>query len=116
MGIYMSDSSVKIKKKKAVTEVAIIGTMTIDRVGELRLGLQKAFSHGKPVELSLAGVTDVDLTGLQLLCSSHRTSIAREVAFSVIGADADTFAAVADLAGMARHAGCAAGCVWVKEQ
>lgn len=115
----MDTPSVKITKKKDRTLVAINGAMTIGQAAELRDGLLQAFGMGKRVELSLEGVTEVDITGLQLLCSSHRTSTAKELEFCVTGADGERFSSVALLAGMQRHTGCAqdsAGtCVWKKE-
>jgi anti-anti-sigma regulatory factor len=116
----MDASAVKIVKRKAVTVVSLSGAMTIENIGELKSGLLKAFSFGKDVQLSLKGVTEVDLTGLQLLCSAHRTSIARELHFSVTGAAGEVVSSVADLTGMMRHAGCASDingtCVWKKKQ
>ena len=115
----MDTPSIKITRRKDRTLVAVNGPMTIGQAGELRAGLLKAFDLGKRVELSLTGVTEVDITGLQLLCSSHRTSLAKELDLSVTGADGERFSSVALLAGMLRHAGCAqdsAGtCVWTKE-
>jgi anti-anti-sigma factor len=114
----MGAPAVKIVKRKSVTVVSLSGAMTIENIGELKSWLLKAFSFGKDVQLSLKGVTEVDLTGLQLLCSAHRTSIARELHFSVTGAAGEVVSSVADLTGMMRHAGCASDsngtCVWKK--
>jgi len=112
----MGVSAIKISRKKSVTVVAINGRMTIDRIAELRDGLLKAFKLGKNVQLSLAAVTEVDLTGLQLLCSSHRTAIAKDLDFSLTDADGDVLSSVTELAGMMRRTGCAQDingtCVW----
>ena len=112
----MSEPAVMMIKKTAVTIVAVSGPMTIDKIDEIKRDLLEAFQLGKDVELSLAGVTDVDLSGLQLLCSAHRTSLVRGVAFSVTGGDAGALYSVAMLAGMPRHVGCAqddtGSCIW----
>lgn len=107
---------VKVSKKKDRTQVALSGPMTIAQAALLRDGLLQAFDMGMHVELSLAGVTELDLTALQLLCSSHRTSYQKGVELTVVGADLEVFLAVAGLAGMLRHTGCAqdvnCSCIW----
>ena len=99
-----------------MTVVRVSGPMTIDTISELKNAMLKAFGLGKEVQLSLAAVTDVDLTGLQLLCSSHRTSIIKELGFSITGAEGEALSAVSQLAGMLRHTGCAQDvggtCLW----
>ena len=112
----MEESAVMLIKKKTETVVAISGPMTIERICELRSALLEAFEIGREVQLSLAGVTKVDLTGLQLLCSAHRTALAGELGFSITGGDGGPILPVAEAAGMLRHIGCAedtgGGCVW----
>lgn len=116
----MGAQAVKITRNKGMTKAAVTGAMTIERVAELRQGLLKAFEPGKPVVVSVTGVTEVDLTGLQLLCSAHRTSSARGVGFELEGFEAGPVAAVAKLAGMLRHTGCAQDacgtCIWKKSE
>ena len=112
----MEETAVGIIERETVTEVAISGPMTIQQVDQLRLGLLKAFDLGKKVQISLAAVTEVDVTGLQLLCSAHRTSIVRGLDFSVFGSENKILALVAKQAGMRRHIGCSEDvcgtCVW----
>lgn len=109
----------KITRKKDRTVVAINGSMTIANAVELRERLLEAFAGGKAVELSLAGMTDIDLAGLQLVCSCHKTALARGVAFSVTGGT-EALSSVAAVAGMYRHKGCIEDvdgtCVWLKEE
>jgi ABC-type transporter Mla MlaB component len=116
----MGESAVKMTKRKTMTVVAISGPMTINMISELKSVMLKAFSLGKEVQMSLAGVTEVDLTGLQLICSSHRTSVCLEQDFSVTGAEGEALSSVSQLAGMTRHTGCAqdinSTCVWKKQE
>lgn len=116
----MGTQLLKITKKKNVTQVAINGAMTIGQASELKAGLLKAFETGKPVEMQLTGVTEVDVTGLQLICSAHRSSLERGCDFKVSGTDAEGLSHVARMAGMLRHAGCARDvnhtCVWKTEE
>ena len=92
--------------------------MTIGRIGELKAGLLEAFELGKRVQLSLAGVTEADLTGLQLICSAHRTAMARELELSITGGEVEAIASVAQLSGMRRHVGCiqdvCGSCAWTQ--
>ena len=115
----MHESVITVRNNESVTSVAINGAMTIDNVGEIRGGLLTAFGRGKNVELSLEGVTDLDLTGLQLLCSAHRTSLAGGLGFSIVGREEGPVSSVAKSSGMLRHVGCAddtgGSCVWKKE-
>ncbi len=115
----MGTQLLKITKKKDVTQVAINGAMTICQAAELKAGLLKAFETGKPVEIQVAGVTEVDVTGLQLICSAHRSSLERGCTLKVSGTDSEGFARVAQQAGMLRHAGCSHdvtnSCIWKTE-
>jgi ABC-type transporter Mla MlaB component len=115
----MNESGIHMITKDTVTSVSICGPMTIDKIGELRDGLLKAFDVGQKVELSLQEVTDLDLTGLQLLCSAHRTAIAGHLSFSIVGRDGAAVLPVVTSSGMLRHVGCAEDtegtCVWKKE-
>uniref|UniRef100_C6E3S6 Anti-sigma-factor antagonist n=1 Tax=Geobacter sp. (strain M21) TaxID=443144 RepID=C6E3S6_GEOSM len=116
----MGTQLLKITKKKQLTQVAINGAMTIGQASELKAGLLKAFETGKPVEIQLAGVTEVDVTGLQLICSAHRSSLQRGCALQVSGTDSEGLSHAARMAGMLRHAGCAQDvtntCVWKTEE
>jgi len=49
------------------------GDLRLPQSGALAERLRAAFAAGRSVELDLAGVEDVDLSGLQLVCSAHRT-------------------------------------------
>jgi anti-anti-sigma regulatory factor len=116
----MDGATVRIVDEGTATRVAVEGAMSIEWVGAIRDGLLQAFGAGKQVELSLAEVTEVDLAGLQLLCSAHRTALARNLGFRVTGGHNEPVATVARAAGLPRHAGCAndqfGSCVWKRNQ
>ena len=65
------------------------------------------------LELDLGEVTEVDLVGLQLLCSAHRTANARGQEFRVSRWSA-AFEPVIESAGFPRHQGCGEGCLWIR--
>jgi anti-anti-sigma regulatory factor len=110
---------VKVVKRKGLTEVAIVGPMTIGTAREIRDGLLKAFSFGKDVEISLAGSSEIDVAGLQLLCSAHRSSVNMQLGFRVTGTGSEELFSVAQLAGMMRQTGCVhnvGSCIWHEEE
>jgi len=69
------------RPKSEASPAGPAGVETLRHEGELRLPqtsqlaeqLRAALASGRLVELDLAGVDEVDLSGLQLLCSAHRT-------------------------------------------
>ncbi|WP_224982959.1 STAS domain-containing protein [Geomonas agri] len=111
----MEAAEVKVSKKKERTLVTFSGEMTIANVGELRERLLLAFAAGKPVELALAGLTAIDVTGLQLLCSCHRTSLAKGIPCTITGRN-EVLADIAAVAGLPRLKGCVQDvegtCIW----
>uniref|UniRef100_A0A831U6N1 Anti-sigma factor antagonist n=1 Tax=Geobacter metallireducens TaxID=28232 RepID=A0A831U6N1_GEOME len=93
------------------------GELTIPCAGQFREALLGAFDGAGKVIINLDGVRAVDITGLQLLCSAHRTANAREKGFGVEGVTNPAVAEAAGLAGFRRHVGCAADvgktCIWI---
>ena len=115
----MDAPQTRINKKKDRTVVTIEGAVTVERAAEFRTLLLQAFERGKNVELVLSGLTEIDVSGLQLLCSCHRSSVARGVGFVLLGCN-ETLHETAALAGMYRHKGCLEDtpgtCLWLKER
>lgn len=113
MGVQL----VKIIRKKELTQVAVHGAMTVVNAAELRERLLAAFAPGRDVELSLSGVTEIDATGLQLLCSCHRTSVVRGIGFRM-KQETEPLVEAARTAGMSRLKGCVEDadgtCVWLE--
>lgn len=95
----------------------VVGELTIPHAGQFREALLDAFDGAGRVIVSLEGVTAMDITGLQLLCSAHRSANAREKWFGVEGLTNPVPAEVAGLAGFRRHVGCAVdvgkSCIWI---
>ena len=93
------------------------GELTIPFAGEFRGALLDAFDAAGRVIVNLEGVSAVDVTGLQLLCSAHRSTYAREKWLGVEGLTNPVVAEAAALAGFRRHVGCEAdvgkSCIWI---
>lgn len=97
--------------------LSVGGELTIPFAGEFRGALLEAFDAAGRVVVNLAGVSAVDITGLQLLCSAHRSACAREKGFGIEGLTNPVLAEAVGLAGFPRHVGCAVDvgktCVWM---
>lgn len=93
------------------------GELTIPYAGEFRGALVDAFDAAGRVIVNLAGVSAVDVTGLQLLCSAHRSACNREKWLGVEGLTNPVLAEAAGFAGFRRHVGCAVdvgkSCIWI---
>ena len=117
----MSDFSVQTLVKPddpAAVVVTIAGTMTIPYAGELREQLLAAFEKADTIAADLCGVTEIDVAGLQLLCSAHRSSVLMNKAFSIVSRQGSVVWEAADAAGQLRQVGCVVDvchchtCVW----
>lgn len=94
----------------------LAGELTIPFAGDFRGALLDAFEKAATVVVDVEKLDSVDITGLQLLCSAHRTSCARSKAFRLAGEESGPFAEAVYLAGFTRHVGCARDvgktCIW----
>jgi anti-anti-sigma regulatory factor len=97
--------------------VTIKGSMTIQQGAEIQTALLEAMAAGDTILLDLNAVTEIDLIGLQFICSAHRTSLAEGKRFSVSKAGNRVIEAISQAAGVSRSAGCVKGsertCAWV---
>lgn len=62
-------------RKGENVQLCLEGELTVANGAALRERLLAAMEMGDRVEIDLERVTAVDLAGLQLLCSAHRTSV-----------------------------------------
>ena len=96
--------------------VIIAGPMTIPYAGELREQLLAAFEKANSVTADLSSVTEIDVAGLQLLCSAHRSSVIIDKRFAISGGPGSPVWEAADAAGLLRQMGCVADvchtCIW----
>ncbi|MDF1553625.1 MAG: STAS domain-containing protein [Deferrisomatales bacterium] len=92
---------------------AVATEWTVWQAPEIRAALLDRLAAQGALELDLGAVTEVDLLGLQLLCSAHRTASARGQEFRVSRWSA-AFEPVIESAGLPRHQGCRDGCLWIR--
>ncbi|WP_298432477.1 STAS domain-containing protein [Geobacter sp.] len=104
------------EEEEGTLVLQLSGELTIPWAGEFRQALLDAFDRAASVVVDVEKLAAVDITGLQLLCSAHRTSCACGRGFRLAGEGSAPFAEAAALAGFTRHVGCARDvgktCIW----
>jgi hypothetical protein len=99
-----------------VREIAICGGMTIHHACEIRTAILDTLAETDEVWLDLKKLTEIDLVGLQLICSSHRTTMTDRKLFIVKWGDNSLIKDTAFAGGYLRHVGCAGDidqtCIW----
>ena len=95
----------------------LAGSMTIGQAAGLKEALVAALGEASELRVDLSGVSEIDLTGLQLLDASHQSALASGKLFSVEAGGNRNFLDTVESAGFRRHAGCArdvnGSCIWV---
>ncbi len=96
--------------------LTIEGAMTVQRAAELKALLADALARSDRLTIGLGGVTEVDLCGLQLLCSVQRTAAQSRKRVALAGPVPDAFALAAAEAGLCVRSYCGADdpgrCPW----
>lgn len=69
---------------KPSTALVIDGELTIYRAAELCELLKTALSNDADLELNLAGVTELDSAGVQLLMAAKKSALARQHSLRLI--------------------------------
>ncbi len=104
---------------QAKRTLKISGGLTISQAGESREKLLAALTGTDELEVDLSALTEVDLSGLQLLCAAHRSAMQLGKRFRLLG-DNEVLAKVVADAGFQRHVGCdmdiTNSCIWVEER
>jgi len=88
--------------------LTIEGAMTVQRVVELKAVLVDALAKSARVAIDLSRVTEVDLCGLQLLCSAQRTAFRSRKRLTLAGPTPDVVRRAVDEAGGCVRTGCGA--------
>lgn len=100
-------------------EVVLRGELFIQRVAELKEELQQALESVDALLINLVETTDIDLSGLQLLCSVHRAAREMNKDLKLVGLKASIVEETLQLAGFSEPVGCDARdegtCPWIGE-
>jgi hypothetical protein len=91
--------------------------MTLNHVAEVRDLLLPALHSHEAIELDAREVSEVDVAGLQLLCSLHRSAFQQNTVVTFQGGTrGGPIEEAEQRAGFARHVGCAPGCLWEEKK
>lgn len=116
----MNDFSVQIKtiqEEAGSVVVKVAGPANISNVSVLLMQMLDAFEQAEKVTVDLSEVTEIDVTGLQLFCSSHRSSVFINKSFRLTGQDRPVIWDAAMASGKLRTTGCPTEkrhdtCIW----
>lgn len=112
----MVDTSMKKPGKKGILNLS--GSLTIERVEELREMFQNAITRYKSLEVEFGEVTAVDVTALQLCCAAHKTARQQKKEISFPASLPPLLAQAVHMAGFLRKNGCFLedrhDCFWIR--
>jgi anti-anti-sigma factor len=92
-------------------ELNLPGELTISHVAEIKDAMVKALDEDGDLVLVTEQVTEIDVAGLQLLCSAVCTARERQVALRVAGGSpSSTICEAMEAAGLAEFTGSSTGC------
>lgn len=99
--------------------LALQGDLTIETAADLREALLAAFIESQvQVRINSSGLTTIDFFGLQVLCSAHRTAVAKKKLLIWDGSWPQQISDAMRLTGFTRHCGCSlcppdVNCMWI---
>ena len=80
-----SDVQVQVESVEESRVVHVAGNLTLTTAADLRAILLECFEQSPKTVLDGAAIADIDLCGLQLMCSAHRTRVLAGAAFEFGG-------------------------------
>ncbi|HDH11209.1 MAG TPA: anti-sigma factor antagonist [Nitrospirae bacterium] len=105
---FMIDFKIEQSDDKRI--LTINGELTIQNADALQDILIHSLEYAEHLVLNLENVTDVDLSGLQLLFSACKTTMELKKDFTLNGNCPEVFKEAARDAGYSLHTGCGSGC------
>jgi len=104
----MSDLTIShtLSTDGTLLEVALEGRLAIDTVPELLTLLQTQLPAANKTKLDVARLTEVDLAGMQLICSACRTALENGHSFNFSGSLAPCVQEAIGVVGLQRHTIC----------
>jgi ABC-type transporter Mla MlaB component len=105
-----------VEQPAGIGMLTLEGSFSIQDLGELKSNFITALRAAEKVFVNVEGVSDVDISCLELFCSVHRTAVRlrKTVTFSSIPV---SFSKAVNDGGFARHVGCRLdsnkSCLWV---
>lgn len=100
--------------------VHVEGDLTVQHAAEFRACLLDALDRAQSVRVELGAIEDMDLTGLQLLCSAHKTALLAGKDLSLNNNRPEHLDRSLDVAGFFRTRGCSTdlndSCLWIERR
>ncbi len=78
-----NQSEISVERSTGATVVRLRGEVKLPNLRELREVLMEQLPSGRTVEMDLGCATAIDVCGLQLMCSAHRTFRKRSARFAL---------------------------------
>lgn len=94
--------SIAVEAKEETTSIDLEGTIDIALAAELKTALLMALEAAKPMRVSFAEDTVLDVTAIQLLWAAEREATASSVEFKLSGQLPETVSAALKEAGFER--------------
>lgn len=96
----------------------LVGELTIETASEMREILLGEMQESSIIRVNCNDVTNIDFFGLQMLCSAHRTSVAKKKLLTWDGQKVELIKEVGLSNGFSRHCGCSLcpqdiACMWI---
>ena len=108
----------RLEQSGNVAVLVVSGSATAETACELKGILMKAINGAEHLIFDLEGVTEVDLSCLQILCSAHRTLTRMNKRITLGNVRPEVFRKATECGGFERHTGCtldaAKSCLWIK--
>jgi anti-anti-sigma factor len=105
-----------VDEQENSVRLALSGELTIAHALEIREAFLALLAKARDAEIDLSEATGIDVSGLQILCSLHRSSVAKGVSVCLKKGVPDDLVETIRTAGYLRDKGCsldAAGtCLW----
>jgi len=101
------------QKGESGCEVCAEGPLTIEEAAGLKTALTDAFNSRRPVTVELSGVTEADLTCIQLLCALCKSSSRLDRDVRVLGRSGGVAAAAKAGGFPGSNCSCGGSC-WLK--
>jgi len=96
--------------------ITIDEPLTIENVSDMKTIFLDAYKNTNHVNIQFTSLTDIDLNGLQLFCSAHRTFSQAKKILNIDLTNASIFTKKAKQLGLIRHQGChfeqSENCLW----
>lgn len=99
------------------TTIKIECDLAIENVASLKVLLVASLKEKDRLIIDPSGITAVDVAGLQLLCSAHRSTLLTNKEFDLAGNIPEVFRQAVKDSGYARNEGCISlgesDCIWI---